>query len=416
MPGDDERNDHDEQEPEASFSPSESERIWLHPSELGSLLPPATRPQMSPPTPASRRGVLRVMAVPVLSGMVGAALALGILLLAGTLDRERPEPVIERVQTAAAYDLGEPESVSQLVTSVSPALVTIRARTPSGEQIGTGLIFRSDGHILTGNHLVDGATSIEVISADGRSWTGHATGVDPESGVAVVAMPADEVEPAVLGSARKLRVGQLAVVVGAPNSPRGSPSATAGVIAALGEVIEMRGRLYYDLIATDALIGERAAGGPLVDRTGAVVGITTRMATSGTGDRLGLVVPIDLARRVGEELISHGRATYAWMGLSGTDLDYGTAEEYGVTRGTLVREVVPDGPAARAGIQVEDVVIACGRSPVASMDELMMLVRRHSPGERIVLTVMRSGVTHTLRVVLGETPPAGEPSDPVADG
>jgi S1-C subfamily serine protease len=337
--------------------------------------------------------------------MVGAALSLGILVLAGGLERGKPEQVIQRVADLPVFDLRQPESVSQLVATVAPAIVGLRAVTPSGERFGSGVVFRSDGHILTNHQLIEGASSIELISADGRSWVAHPTGADPESDLAVVAVRDAKMQPAILGSALGLRVGQMAVVVGAPAGPQRSPSVTAGVIAGLGEVVEVRGRPFYDLIATDATIGARASGGPLVDRTGAVVGITTRVATRGMDeDRIGLVIPIDHARRVAEELIKNGRASYPWLGFSGADLDAKTAKEYGVAKGTLVRRVSPKSPAERGGVQVQDVVTAVERSPIATMNDLMMLVRRHEPGEQIQLTVVRSGVTHTVKVRLAEAP------------
>jgi S1-C subfamily serine protease len=156
------------------------------------------------------------------------------------------------------------------------------------------------------------------------------------------------------------------------------------------------------MISTDAMIGPRASGGPLVDRSGAVVGITTR--TGSADGSLGLVVPIDLARKVAEKLITGGRVTYAWLGVSGTDLDPWTAKEYGVVTGTLIRRVTPKSPADQSGLKVQDVVTAVENLPISTMNELMMLVRRHDPGERVDLTVVRSGVKRNVKVRLTGTP------------
>jgi S1-C subfamily serine protease len=175
------------------------------------------------------------------------------------------------------------------------------------------------------------------------------------------------------------------------------------VIAGLGEVVEVAGHAFYDMISTDAMIGPRATGGPLVDRSGAVVGITTRTAS---GD-LGHVIPIDHARKVAEKLIVDGHVTYPWLGVSGTDLDPWTAREYGVAGGTLIRRVSPKSPAEQGGIRVQDVVTAVESRPIATMNELMMLVRRHDPGDKVDVTVVRSGVTHTLKVRLVEAPAGG---------
>jgi S1-C subfamily serine protease len=393
----------DEDEPEPFRSPDDRERIWLHPSELGSLLPPVS--ENPPSTPRRRRrgqGRSRSITVPVLSGMIGAALSLGILALAGGLDHPSAR-VVERVTNLPVYDLAAPEGISQLAAAVAPAIVALRATTPQGDRFGSGVVFRSDGHVLTNFHLVDGATSIELTCADGKSHAAHPAGTDPESDLAVLSVDGGSMEPAVLGSARALRVGQTAIVIGAPAGPQGSPSVTAGVIAGLGEVVEVAGHAFYDMISTDAMIGPRASGGPLVDRSGAVVGITTRTVS---GD-LGHVIPIDHARKVAEKLIVDGRVSYPWLGVSGTDLDPWTAKEYGVGAGTLVRRVTPKSPAEQSGIRVQDVVTAIENRPISTMNELMMLVRRHDPGDRVDVTIVRSGVTHNLKVRLDETPAGG---------
>jgi putative serine protease PepD len=335
--------------------------------------------------------------------MIGAALSLGILVLAGGLDRPNADRVVERVTNLPVHDLAAPDGISALAAAVAPAIVALRATTPTGDRFGSGLVFRSDGHVLTNFHLVDGATSIELTCANGQSHPAQQAGADPETDLAVLSLVEDTVmEPAVLGSARALRVGQTAIVVGAPGGPQGSPSVTAGVIAGIGEVVEVAGHPLYDMISTDAMIGPRASGGPLVDRSGAVVGITTR---TGNGDgSLSLVIPIDLARRVAEQLIAVGRVAYPWLGVSGTDLDPWTAKEYGVGTGTLIRRVTPKSPADQSGLKVQDVVTAVDNLPISTMNELMMLVRRHDPGDRVDLTVVRSGVKRNVKVRLTGTP------------
>jgi S1-C subfamily serine protease len=379
------------------------ERIWFHPSEIGSLL--SHRPHVSDRRRRTRRAPLSALTVPVLAGMVGAALSVAILAVTGALDGREGQRVVERVTDMPVFDLRQPESVTQLAAAVAPAIVGLRIATPAGDRFGSGLVFTSDGHILTNHQLVEKATSIELTAPDGRHHAAHHLGSDPQADLAVLRVPGARWEPAVLGSARALQVGEPAVVVGAPAGPQGSPSVTAGVVAALGEVVETGAQPLYDMIATDATIGSRASGGPLVARNGAVVGITTTLATMGSGDqRLGLVIPIDLARRSAEQLISGRRITYAWLGATGTDLDPQTAKEYGVSAGTLIRKVSLGGPAHRGGLQVQDVVTAVGSSPISSMNELTMLVRRHTPGQEIRLKIVRAGVTKNMKVRLAEQP------------
>jgi S1-C subfamily serine protease len=333
--------------------------------------------------------------------MIGAALSLGILLLVGGLERPS-DKVVERVSNLPVHDVSAPEGISALAAAVAPAIVGLRATTPSGDRFGSGIVFRSDGHVLTNFHLVDGATSIELTCFDGKSHAARQRGGDPESDLAVLSLVEDaDMEPAVLGSARGLQVGQSAIVMGAPAGPQGSPSVSAGVIAGVGEVVQVGDHAFYDMITTDAFIGSRASGGPLVDRSGAVVGIATE---TGTDHHVGHVIPIDHARKVADKLISNGRVTYPWLGVSGTDLDPWTAKEYGVDSGTLIRRVSPKSPAEQSGVRVQDIVTEVENRPIATLNELMMLVRRHDPGEKIELTVVRSGVKHSVKVRLAETP------------
>src|SRR5581483_4842712 len=136
------------------------------------------------------------------------------------------------------------------------AIVGLRATTPSGERFGSGVVFRSDGHVLTNFHLVDGATSIELTCFDGKSHAARQRGADPESDLAVLSLVEEApMEPAVLGSASALQVGQTAIVLGAPAGTRGSPSVSAGVIAGVGEVVQVGDHAFYDMITTDAFIG-----------------------------------------------------------------------------------------------------------------------------------------------------------------
>jgi putative serine protease PepD len=395
----------DEEEPGSYRAPNDRERIWLHPSELGSLLPPVARRAQPAATRRRRRassgGRSNSLIVPLLSGMVGAALSLGILMLVGGFDRPSGR-VVERVAGLPVHDVSAPEGISALAAAVAPAIVGLRATTPSGERFGSGIVFRSDGHVLTNFHLVDGATSIELTCADGRSHAARQQGTDPESDLAVLSLMEDaDMEPAVLGSAQGLQVGQTAIILGAPSGPVGSPLVSAGVIAGLGEVVEVAGHAFYDMITTDAMIAPRASGGPLVDRSGAVVGIATE---TGTDHHVGHVIPIDHARKVAEKLINNGRVTYAWLGVTGTDLSPWTAKEYGVAAGTLIRRVSPGSPAEQSGIKVQDIVTAVESRPIATLNELMMLVRRHDPGDKVELTVVRSGVKHSVKVRLVETP------------
>ena len=331
--------------------------------------------------------------------------------MAGTGYFEPTAPVVERVvNVATGGNSADSHGVARLAAAAFPSVVALRARDPSGERFGSGVVIRSDGYVLTNAHLVEGATSINLTASDGRSFTARAAGSDPESDLAVLAVENAGLVPAVLGSSGPLRVGDMAVVIGARHQPQGSPSVTTGVIAGLGQVIEGDGRLIYDVITTDAFVAARASGGPVLDRQGAVVGISIRAAQSDKDEAGAGVVPIDRARQVAEQLIVAGRVAYPWVGLSSTDLDPGVAARYGVDRGIVVRTVEPQSPADRGGLQMEDVVTAVQATPITTTTDLTMLVRRHAPGDEIALTVVRSGRTRTITVRLdrardGASPP-----------
>lgn len=394
-----EQDDDDPLEP--SRLPTAGDRIWLHPSEFAPLLSAPADPKGDHPS-RHKRASRPVVALSVLSGTIGAVLPLGVLGLAGGFGPSRTNRVYERVADLSATNLAGSDGVSQLADAVAPAVVAVQVATPAGTRFGSGVIFRSDGRVLTSSHLVESAMSIQLTCPDGRSWPARQTGSDPESDLAVLS-PSDNVAiaPAVLGSAEGLRVGQAAVALGAPASPQGTPSVTVGVISGIGETTKAADHPLYDMIATDATIPPRASGGPLVDRSGAVVGIVVQETNE---DHLGLVVPIDRARRVAEQLIASGRMTYPWLGLSGSDLDPGTAAESGAKKGALIRHVTPRSPADRSGLKVEDVVTSADGRPITTMDELMMLVRRHEPDDVVELTIARSGLTRKVKVRLSPTP------------
>lgn len=317
---------------------------------------------------------------------------------------EAAKPVVERVAGASAEGSAGLQGVAELVTSVAPSVVALRVASPSGERFGSGVVIRSDGHVLVNAHVVEGATAIQLVASDGRSFSGRFVGSDPEADLAVIAVSDSDLAPAVLGSSAALRPGELVVVVGGRHRPQGSLSVTTGVVAGLGQVMKVGQRPFYDVVTTDAEISSRASGGPLLDRQGAVVGITAQMAPADSDEASAVVIPIDRARKVAEQLIAEGSVGYSWLGLSGTDVDPSTAARHAVNRGSVIRTIEPRSPADRSGLRVEDVITAVEASLIATTDDLTMLVRRHGPGEEIQLTVVRSGIPRTVRVRLDRTP------------
>ena len=237
--------------------------------------------------------------------MLCAGLAVAVMARTGYF--EPAKPVVERVADVATdEDSADLERVARLAALVSPSVVAVRASGPSSVRFGSGVVIRP-GYVVTNAHLVEGATSINLSASDGRSFPAVMTGSDRGTDLTVLAVANAGLVPAVLGSSGPLRVGDTVVVIGARHRPQGSPSVTTGIIAGLGEVMEVGGRLIYDVIATDAFVPVGASGGPVLDHQGAVVGISIRAAQSDDDEANPGVIPIDRARQVAEQLIRPGR-------------------------------------------------------------------------------------------------------------
>ncbi len=377
--------------------PPPDDRLWRHPSEV-----PATSRRRP-------RGAAPGWGVALVSGLVGSVLTVGLIAATGALDRsdtpsdavgELVTPVIPPGEAAAS------DRVVQIAEQASPAIARIEVSGDRGG-IGSGVVFRDDGHVLTNAHVVDGAEDIDVVLADGSQHRGELIGSDTLTDVAVIKIDdSAPFEVATLGSAAGLRVGQATVAIGSPLGLIGGSSVTTGVVSALGRrVPSAEGAPLLDMIQTDAAIAPGSSGGALLDGDGAVIGITTAIALSETGaEGLGFATPIDIARSVADDIITSGRAVHVWLGIEGRDLDVASAQDAGVAGGAVVVDVVADGPAAGAGLRADDVIVAMADQEVRSMSDLVIALRERSPGDRVDLAVLRGGGRETVAVVLGTRP------------
>ena len=203
-----------------------------------------------------------------------------------------------------------------------------------------------------------------------------------------------------------LKVGELAIAIGSPLGLAGGPSVTVGVISALGrEVDASSGPQLLDMIQTDAPIAEGSSGGALIDPDGDVVGITTAVALNDQEPQgLGFATPIDIARDAADQLISGHRVTHAWLGISGSDIDGVTANQLGVAGGAVVEQVDSNSPAARAGVEVSDVITQIDGHGVASMGSLVATLGAHRPGDWVTLSFMHNNHMHSVATQLIERP------------
>jgi S1-C subfamily serine protease len=282
------------------------------------------------------------------------------------------------------------ETVSEVAARVSPAVVKIEAQKRGRGGTGSGFVFTGNGYILTNSHVVSGASTLDAVLHDGRRFTAEVVGDDPHTDLAVVRVKADGLPVLELGESKTLKPGQLAIAIGNPYGF--SYSVTAGVVSALGRSLRSEsGRLMDDIIQTDAALNPGNSGGPLVDSRGRAIGVNSAVILPAQG--LCFAIPIDTAKYVAGRLIEHGRIRRGYLGLGGQNVAVprGLARRLGVDAeaGVLVIAVEPDGPAAEAGVEEGDLVIAFDGKPVKGIDDLHRAMTEESIGRRSRVTVVR---------------------------
>jgi S1-C subfamily serine protease len=300
-----------------------------------------------------------------------------------------------------------------------------------GIATGSGFLIDTEGHIVTNNHVVEGATKVEVkLGSSDVSHEAEVVGTDPATDVALlkVDVPADQQHPLSLGDSSKVQVGSPVVAIGNPFGL--DRTVTAGIVSALQRQIQApNGFAISHVIQTDAAINPGNSGGPLIDASGRVIGINSQIQTgggSGGNVGIGFAVPINTAREVVEQLEEHGEVKHAYIGISGGSVtpELAKALKLPVDKGVLVNEVVKDSPADKAGIEggdteatIEgakvnlggDIVTEVDGKPVSSMEEVVDKVNSAQPGDEMELTLLRGdNETKHVTVTLGVRPNSTE--------
>lgn len=377
---------------------------WVRPDEL--------RPVFGAPDRRGRSGGLRTA---IIGGLIGALVAsaatFGIVQATGGTS----ERVVERrLSDPVAAEDGSGESVVAIAERARPWVVNINVETRRpglfGNQLrqgtGSGVILRSDGHIVTNAHVVQGAESVRVTLANGEELSADVVGADTDTDVAVVKVDRTGLPAAVLGTAGDLKVGELTVAIGSPLGLR--QSVTAGIVSALGRTVdrpEQQAPL-VDMIQTDAAITQGNSGGALLDGNGALIGINTAIAASPNvgAEGIAFAIPVDIVQEVAEELIETGQATHPWLGIVGGNIDAETARQFGIGQGARVIEVVSGSPADDAGLEQGDVIVGFDGETITSMDELVVEIRRREVGATVPLEVVRGEQTLELEATLADRP------------
>jgi len=292
----------------------------------------------------------------------------------------------------------------QMFREMFPDMPTERQRVPG---YGSGFVLTQEGYIMTNNHVVQNADRVEVKTSEGQVYRAEVVGRDPSTDVAVVRVStSDPLHPIRLGDSDQMRVGDWVLAFGNPFGQL-EGSVTAGVVSAKGRTdlaIAGGGPVYQDFIQTDASINFGNSGGPLVNLNGEVIGMNT--AINPTGQGIGFAIPMNLAKRVAEQLIDQGKVVRGYMGILPQELTPELAEGKGLEgqSGILVAQVVEDSPAETAGLEVGDVIVEYEGEPVADVNRFRWLVADTEVGERARLKVLRDGRERKVEVVLTERP------------
>lgn len=349
---------------------------------------------------------------------------------------ERVLPSVVHIRVTGSADAALPEGF-QFNFPNMPNLPFQMPDLPEGAQPfrqqgeGSGFVWDTDGHIVTNNHVVDGADKVTVVFSDGATADAEVLGADANADLAVIKvdLPASQLTPVDLGDSDALKVGQMAIAIGNPFGLENTM--TYGIVSALGRTISSGASQFSipEVIQTDASINPGNSGGPLLDRQGQVIGINTQIVSdSGSNAGIGFAVPINIAKQVVPSLITTGGYDYAWLGISGQTLTPEVAEAMDLPKdlkGALVIAVNRAGPADKAGLQGSDeqasvdgaevqvggdVIVGIDGQTVEGMDDLIaFLTEQARPGDKVELQVVRAnGDEETLSVTLGTRPSAAE--------
>ncbi|MFD2082780.1 putative serine protease PepD [Actinopolymorpha cephalotaxi] len=401
------------------------------PSDYAYGQAPPSRPSSpyadQPPRPhrPRRRGVPAVAALALVAGLVGGGAGSAATYFttrdqaasgAGATALDQSTATIKAASNAPAG------SVQQVANKVLPSVVLITISTAQESGNGSGIVLSKDGLILTNNHVAEAAQGegLSVTFSNGKTAKATVVGADLVTDLAVIkAGGVSGLTPATLGSSADLSVGQAVVAIGSPLGLSGT--VTSGIVSALDRPVPSSDSgqsqsTVTDAIQTDAAINPGNSGGALVNMAGQVVGINSSAILSGSGQQeggsigLGFAIPIDEAKPIAEQLIAKGHAEHAQLGVAaGTS----TGSD-GVSGGATLGTVTAGGAAAKAGLQQGDVVTKVDERPVADADALVAAIRSYRPGDKVTLTYVRNGATHTATVTLGtdggNVQQAGDPS------
>lgn len=350
----------------------------------------------------------------VIAGIAVGAIGMGVFL--HSVRPAQADPSDISVLSQADYEiLSRLESAQvRLAEKLMPSVVHIDVQ---GRGEGSGVVFRTDGYILTNAHVVAGAKEVTVTFEDGRKEKGQVFS-DAMSDLAVIKVNRQNLRQLPFSDSEAVKPGQMVVAIGSPFGLQ--QSITFGHVSAINRSNQWAGggfgtmaRPYFDMIQTDAAINPGNSGGPLLNVRGEIVGVNTAINTTiGQNSGVGFAIPANLAKVVAEALAKEGKVTRAYLGLTPANMLGYEAEETGVAKGAIVRDVQANGPAAKAGLKEGDVITKVGNTPIRGELDVRNSMITHKPKQKVPITYVREGKTLIAQVELAERPENVEASRP----
>jgi len=354
-----------------------------------------------------------------LAGLIGSLLTVAALAVAGVFSEPDPSDttpttstsVPATVQAPVPLPSGGTTAVAVIAEMVRPSIVTVEVGTGSGVDgfaagTGSGVVYSSDGYVLTNNHVVEDAEFVRVIFLDGRIYQAEVVGADPLTDVAVIKVATPNLIPIELANIKEVRIGDPAIAIGNPLGLGGGPSVTYGIVSAFNRNLSVTAsEQLFGLIQTDAPITRGSSGGALLDGQGRLIGITTAIGVSDVGaEGLGFAVPVNLVVSIAEDLIADGEVQHAFLGIVGENAFELTSDDARLPIGALISSVDAKSAIGNAGAQAGDTIVALDGAPVANMNELVAMLRLYRAGETVEVVLLRDAETIDVHVVLDRRP------------
>ena len=383
---------------------------------------PAPSPQ--PVTPRRGPGASAIVTIAVVAGIVSGALSA--VAVTNLIDEPASSPtgvVAEspsEAEPVSEVRINESSAVIEAVNRVAPAVVLINTRQESllggADGTGSGVFFDPSGWILTNRHVVVNADTLTVALGDGRTFTGEVYGIDTFTDLAIIKVDGTDLPSAPIGTSRDLSPGQLAIAIGNPLGYENT--VTTGIVSGLGRMINASDanqtsapETLRNLIQTDAAINPGNSGGPLVNSAGQVIGINTAVSTTAQG--LGFAIPIDIAKPIMGQALAGEPIARPMIGIRYLPITPALADEQdlpvdfgalvGSTR-TDLPSIIPDSPAAVAGLQDGDIIVSVDGQQITAEQDLSTLIVNFAPGDTVTLRVLRDNTAREVEITLAELP------------